>query len=912
MRCRPFAAIAMALLPLARPTPAVAWGFTAHRLVNRQATLTLPPPLRELFLGNVEYLAEHAIDPDLWRAKGVAGEGPNHYLDLDAFGEWPFDTVSRVEQEHLARFGAPARERGRVPWRAAEVYRDLVAAFQKGDAPRALERASILGHYVGDAHVPLHAVLNYDGQLTGQTGFHARWESDMVDRFLLQIEPDVQPSAAHSGEEPVGLAFLALVESFAEADEAFRSDRASAGPRHFASTPEDDRYDDAYYSRLFEREGPRLVARLTLAAERLGSLWLSAWEEAGRPALETSFRFPYVRRQERLILASLDGSAAPVVHDAVARGVMPNLAAMRERGATARGSITSLPAKTATGHATLFTGAWPDRHGVTGNKVALPEASLLEPVSGYTSDALTAEPLWVTAARQGLDATLLCVTQDYPYGPYEAGKRFGGYFGNSLTFVTGYKGPMLDDAVYRAVDLPLRTPSGWRGARFAETAREVELAVGGSTVHGLLYDDPEDPASGFDTLLLSINKDASGAARLKARPPGDPEGFASVVVSLSGQELPVFFRLFALAPDGSDLLLYRSRAGAFLSNRNLVPAAATKATGGFVGNAAAHLYEKGALGRTLPEGGDGTAERRYLETVRLVERQFERLLGFGAARTRWDVLVGYLPFPDEFLHLWWGYLDPSLSGHDAALAARLRPFLDEGLRIADAYVGALLGHAEADTVVAVGADHGMIGVRTRVRMNAALATAGLLGLDASGHVDLAHTRAYYLAEAGYFLINRASRPGGTVAPAKEDAVRAAVEKMLRGLRDPQTGADLVAEVIDPRRSALGLGGPHGGDVYFRLAPGIFPTGDLQGPVVEGAPPAGEHLLDPQRPDMHASFAVAGPGVARGADLGVIRQIDIAPTLAALLGLEPPAQAIGVVLKKALARSGVTEAPKTDR
>jgi arylsulfatase A-like enzyme len=52
--------------------------------------------------------------------------------------------------------------------------------------------------------------------------------------------------------------------------------------------------------------------------------------------------------------------------------------------------------------------------------------------------------------------------------------------------------------------------------------------------------------------------------------------------------------------------------------------------------------------------------------------------------------------------------------------------------------------------------------------------------------------------------------------------------------------------------------------------------------------------------MHASFAMAGPGVARGVDLGVIRQIDIAPTLAALLGLEPPAQATGRVLEKALA------------
>ena len=67
-------------------------------------------------------------------------------------------------------------------------------------------------------------------------------------------------------------------------------------------------------------------------------------------------------------------------------------------------------------------------------------------------------------------------------------------------------------------------------------------------------------------------------------------------------------------------------------------------------------------------GGDGTAERRYLETVRLVERQFERLLDFGATRTRWDVLFGYLPYPDEFLHLWWGALDSSLPGHDPALA----------------------------------------------------------------------------------------------------------------------------------------------------------------------------------------------------------------------------------------------------
>lgn len=898
MRTRLASCLAAGALFGTLPTPAVAWGFTGHRLVNRKAALTLPSPLRELFAGNADFLAEHAIDPDLWRAAGLAGEGPNHYLDLDAFGEWPFVEVPRAEAQHLARFGPQAREKGRVPWRALEGYRDLVAAFRAGHAGHVLERAAVLGHYVGDAHVPFHAILNYDGQLTGQHGIHARYESEMVDRYLRQIEAEMAPGDARSGALPVELVFEALVESAALTDEGLRADRESAGASDFAATPEDDRYADPYYSAFFEREGPRLTARLSLAAERLGSLWLSAWEEAGRPALPAAFRVPYVRRRSRLIVASLDGAAAPVVADAVARGVMPHLAALRAAGAVAAGSITSWPAKTASGHATLFTGAWPDVHGVTGNEVVLPGASILEPVSGYTSEPLRAEPLWVTAARQGLEATLLCATQDYPYEPYETGRRFGGDFGSSLTFLTGYKGPWIADAVYRAEDLKARAPSGAWSGWGGKGAQEIELRVAETTVYGLLYDDPDDPRAGFDTLALSINKDGVGAARLKAGPEGGAAAFASVRVRLGGHDLPVFLRLFALSGDGKDLLLYQARAGVLLSNRSLLPPSVTTATGGFVGNAASHLYEGGGLGPTLAEGGDGTAEGRYLETVRLTARQFERLLEFGATRTSWQLLVGYLPFPDEFLHLWWGFLDPSLPGHDPVLAARLRPFLDEGLRIADGYVGALRRHADADTVLAIGADHGMTAVRTRVRMNAALRDASLLALDASGHVDLARTKVHYLEASGYFQLNRAGRNGGILPPSAEGGVRAATLAMLRGLRDPRTGEALVAEVLAPGAEP-GLGGPQGGDVYFRLAPHAFPTGDAAGEVVHDDAPSGEHLLDPEQPAMHASFVVAGAGVTAG-DLGVIRQVDIAPTLSALLGISPPAQSSGAVLTRALA------------
>ena len=116
------AALALAT-SLAWPLSAAAFGFAAHRLAHDKAIGTLPPPLRELFAGNAAYLREHAIDPDLWSIAGVPGEAPNHYLDLDAFGAYPFVEIPLSEAEHRALQGKKASEQGRVPWRVGEVYR---------------------------------------------------------------------------------------------------------------------------------------------------------------------------------------------------------------------------------------------------------------------------------------------------------------------------------------------------------------------------------------------------------------------------------------------------------------------------------------------------------------------------------------------------------------------------------------------------------------------------------------------------------------------------------------------------------------------------------------------------------------------------------------------------------------------
>jgi hypothetical protein len=414
------AAVVVVLLVAGSVAEVFAWGFTAHRLVNRKAIGTLPSPLRAFFAANADYLAEHAVDPDLWRAAGKAGEDPNHYLDMDAFGTFPFPDIAHEEVRHIARFGKEAQERGRLPWRVAEAYRDLVAAFRAQRPADVLAAAAVLGHYVGDAHVPLHAALNHDGQLTGQTGLHARWEWRLVERYEQQIEPAVQPAAARRLADPVEATFGALLASWASVPGLLAADRDSVGTgRDLAVTTEDDRYGDLYYSKLYEREGERVAARAATAAETVGSLWYSAYEEAGRPALDWSYRVARVRRQHRLVVLTFASADSTGLDAALGRGDMPTLARLRAEGVV--GTIPrSESAKPASDFATLVTGASASATGVS---------------EGSDSTALRAEPLWVTAARQGLEVTTLGVPLTLPAAPYEQERRFGGNFGRSLNLL---------------------------------------------------------------------------------------------------------------------------------------------------------------------------------------------------------------------------------------------------------------------------------------------------------------------------------------------------------------------------------------------------------------------------------------------------------------------------------------------
>jgi predicted AlkP superfamily phosphohydrolase/phosphomutase len=205
----------------------------------------------------------------------------------------------------------------------------------------------------------------------------------------------------------------------------------------------------------------------------------------------------------------------------------------------------------------------------------------------------------------------------------------------------------------------------------------------------------------------------------------------------------------------------------------------------------------------------------------------------------------------------------------------------------------------------------MVGTNRSVQFNVALQRAGLLTLAADGSIDLFRTRAvYFPGNQGYFLLNRVCHQQGIVRREEEDAVLEELEQALRRIRDPETDKPVVTAIFDPRtwKGDPAIGGPQGGDLYMSLAPGYSASADLQGDVVRAVAPRGEHMFDPERPEMQAGLVMAGPGVSQGADLGLIRQIDIAPTLCALLGIDPPAQSTGSVLAPALSRRAASQPP----
>ena len=293
-----------------------AWGFFSHRLINRLAVFTLPREMIGFYKANIDYLTDNATRPDSRRTV-VPGEAPRHFLDVDVYGDSAVYKLPRSYADAVAQLGEDSLLRhGIVPWQVARMKGQLTEAFRAHETDRILHLSADLGHYIADACVPLHATHNYNGQLTGQRGIHALWESRLPE--LLSSNYDFFTGPAPYLDRPTDVIWQAVGRSAAAVDSVLRFERELT-----LKFPEDRKYGFEQrgnqtvraYSRDFartyhQRLNGQVERQMRLALRLVGAFWYTAWVDAGQPDLDKLPRTASQKEQARLAQESKQAAEA--------------------------------------------------------------------------------------------------------------------------------------------------------------------------------------------------------------------------------------------------------------------------------------------------------------------------------------------------------------------------------------------------------------------------------------------------------------------------------------------------------------------------------------------------------------------------------------------------------------------------
>ncbi|HPW54882.1 MAG: alkaline phosphatase family protein [Thermoanaerobaculaceae bacterium] len=616
--------------------------------------------------------------------------------------------------------------------------------------------------------------------------------------------------------------------------------------------------------------------------------------------------------EHKVVLVSWDAAADWVVDRLLSEGRLPAVARMAREGVQAEHMLAAFPSKTAVGHAAIFTGCWGDRNGVAGNAVPpLPRSQhrVDETSSGFFASALRAEPLWVSAAKAGRRVVALSATQLHPVETHMATLRTAGVSADRLVAFSGFEHALAAPRVLGAETLR-RPAARWTGVPpHRGRTRELAFDVAGTPFFALLFDDPADPVVGFDTVLVRQgSRHHRGVAQDVLKPASARTDTVhwSRTFRIEADDLVgvVRFRLFSLDPSGVRLDLYqRSVNGLEGTPERAETERYLEASGGFHDDAFG-VYRRGMLGPPLWEGGDGEAERRLIEIVRLDTEGLKRGTRYALAHWQPDLLLHYTPLTDSAGHVWMGVLDPTSSRHDPALAAKLWPYYAQVFTLADDWLGDILDQVPAGTAVVLVSDHGMEGSTHVFHPNAVLENAGLLARTRTGELDVARTLVVSPPTADFHLV--VNGPGWQLGgPETTDypSLLARATRALLSTVDPGTGQPVVRAVFTASDlPGMGIGGPTGGDLYFDVAPGYYPSSQLDDrPIVEIPSPIGwgTHGFFPHRRTMHAILYLWGAGVETGKVIGPVQQVDVFPTVARLLAVPAPPTVIGHVLGDAL-------------
>ncbi len=246
-----------------------------------------------LYKPNINFISEHAVDPDK-RRYAVVDEGPRHYIDIDHYGVYPYTSLPHKWKDAVEKFGEDSlKQYGIVPWHIQIMLNRLTAAFKEKDFIKIMKNSAEIGHYIADAHVPLHANTNHNGQYTNQKGIHAFWES-RVPELLAEKEFDFFIGKAAYIQNPLNFIWLRVLESAKAADSVLQFEKELT-----QQFPPDQKYAFEnrngvvirQYAAAFtiaynKKLNGMIERRMRQSIFAVASFWYTAWVNAGQPDLK--------------------------------------------------------------------------------------------------------------------------------------------------------------------------------------------------------------------------------------------------------------------------------------------------------------------------------------------------------------------------------------------------------------------------------------------------------------------------------------------------------------------------------------------------------------------------------------------------------------------------------------------------
>lgn len=272
------------------------WGFLGHRTIHQLAVYELPPSMRMFFHHNMNEIVKQSVRPDQRRNQDKE-EAPKHYIDLELYGDSAAWKMPLKWEDALKKYGKDSLAHcGYVPYYVITMKDRLTAAFRSGNKDSILFYAIDLGHYISDAHVPLHVSENYDGQMTNQKGLHSLWES-MIPEIEIQQYDLRSKHKAHYLKHPEQNIWKAIRQSQSLLHDVFEQEKEvtksfTEGEKYrvqMRNGRESKSYTSAFAKAYSAKLGKTINERMISSANLVADFWYTSWVDAGSPDLNKAF-----------------------------------------------------------------------------------------------------------------------------------------------------------------------------------------------------------------------------------------------------------------------------------------------------------------------------------------------------------------------------------------------------------------------------------------------------------------------------------------------------------------------------------------------------------------------------------------------------------------------------------------------